>query len=77
MLRVIDSSLDQPWCRPIATHLGHFHVGVEADVRRSRRYALARRLAGLFANYAEQRPLLLAQWQAGQQSDGAAWATGR
>jgi len=71
VLRVIDSSLDQPWCRPIATHLGHFHVGVEADVRRSRRYALARRLAGLFANYAEQRPLLLAQWQAGQQSDGA------
>ncbi|OBI69336.1 exodeoxyribonuclease V subunit gamma, partial [Mycobacterium sp. E796] len=34
-------------------------------LRRGRRYATARRLAGLFASYARQRPQLLADWLAG------------
>ena len=37
-------------------HLGHADDGAEAELRRGRRYAVARRLAGLFASYAAQRP---------------------
>jgi exodeoxyribonuclease V gamma subunit len=62
LLEVIDCSLDEPWCRTLATHLGHFHTGEEAELRRARRYAVARRLAGLFASYARQRPQLLIDW---------------
>ncbi|MGE2736009.1 exodeoxyribonuclease V subunit gamma [Mycolicibacterium vaccae] len=62
LLEVIDGSLDQPWCRTLATHLGHFEQGEEQELRRSRRYAVARRLAGLFASYARQQPDLPAGW---------------
>jgi exodeoxyribonuclease V gamma subunit len=62
LLAVIDGSLDEPWCATLATHLGHFHTGEEAELRRARRYATARRLAGLFASYARQRPQLLIDW---------------
>ncbi|MFV8166480.1 exodeoxyribonuclease V subunit gamma [Mycobacterium sp. 134] len=62
LLAVIDENLDQPWCRPVATHLGHFETGDEYELRQGRRYAVARRLAGLFASYARQRPHLLVDW---------------
>src|SRR5271163_3086346 len=62
LLDVIDASLDQPWCGMLARHLGHFHTGDEAELRRGRRYSVARRLAGLFASYARQRPQLLIDW---------------
>ena len=62
LLEVIDASLNEPWCRTLATHLGHYHSGPQAQVRHGRRYAVARRLAGLFASYARQRPQLLADW---------------
>jgi exodeoxyribonuclease V gamma subunit len=62
LLEVIDRSLDKPWCRTLATHLGHGLRDEEAELRRGRRYAVARRLAGLFASYARQRPRLLADW---------------
>jgi exodeoxyribonuclease V gamma subunit len=62
LLEVIDCSLDEPWCRILARHLGHFHSGDEAELRRGRRYSVARRLAGLFASYARQRPQLLIEW---------------
>ncbi|CPR11848.1 exodeoxyribonuclease V subunit RecC [Mycobacterium bohemicum DSM 44277] len=68
VLEVIDCSLDQPWCRSLATHLGHFDTGPEAELRRGRRYSVARRLAGLFASYARQRPRLLADWLDGDAS---------
>ena len=70
LLEVIDASLDQPWCRTLATHLGHFDTGDEAHMRRGRRYAVARRIAGLFASYAAQRPAVLTAWSAGEHSDG-------
>ena len=54
LLEVIDCSLDEPWCRILARHLGHFHSDDEAELRRGRRYSVARRLAGLFASYARQ-----------------------
>ena len=62
LLEVIDECLDEPWCRTLATHLGHFDAGEERELRQGRRYAVARRLAGLFASYARQRPQLLAGW---------------
>ena len=65
LLETIDASLDQPWCQPIAAHLGHFAVGEEQELRQARRYAVARRLAGLFASYARQRPELQERWLAG------------
>ncbi|BBZ06341.1 RecBCD enzyme subunit RecC [Mycolicibacterium doricum] len=69
LIEVIDDSLDQPWCTTLATHLGHFQHGEEKELRQSRRYAVARRLAGLFASYARQRPQLLVDWLDGNTAD--------
>ena len=69
LLQAIDASLTEPWCRTLATHLGHFATGEEAELRRGRRYAVARRLAGLFASYARQRPHLLVDWLDGTVGD--------
>lgn len=66
LLAVIDASLDEPWCATLATHLGHFAHGEERELRQGRRYAVARRLAGLFSSYARQRPQLLVDWLAGR-----------
>ncbi len=72
LLEVIAESLDEPWCHALALHLGHLDTGDEAEFRRGRRYAVARRLAGLFASYAVQRPQLLVDWLEGRtDSDGA------
>ena len=76
LLAVIDASLDEPWCRTLAAHLGHFHTGEEAELRRGRRYPVARRLAGLFGSYARQRPQLLVGWldgTAGDLADDLRW----
>lgn len=68
LLEVIDSSLAEPWCRTLAKHLGQFDIDDEAELRKGRRYAVARRLAGLFASYARQRPQLLVDWLEGRQT---------
>jgi exodeoxyribonuclease V gamma subunit len=68
LLEAIDCSLDKPWCATLAKHLGHSDTGTEAELRRGRRYSVARRLAGLFASYARQRPQLLAAWLDGTTS---------
>lgn len=70
LLSVLDERLDEPWAATLAQHLGHRDTGDEAEFRRGRRYAVARRLAGLFASYAAQRPQLLADWSAGRATDG-------
>ncbi len=70
LLTVIDASLDEPWCALLARHLGHGVPGEQGELRRNRRYSVARRLAGLFASYALQRPQLLADWRAGRATDG-------
>jgi exodeoxyribonuclease V gamma subunit len=70
LLSVLDASMDEPWAATLATHLGHRDIGDEAEFRRGRRYAVARRLAGLFASYAAQRPRLLTDWSGGDATDG-------
>lgn len=72
MLEVIDESLDEEWCRTLAVHLGHpgsivgsaggEQADAERELRLGRRYAVARRIAGLFSSYARQRPQLLTGW---------------
>ncbi len=69
LLEVVDSCLDEPWCTALASHLGHFERGDEKHLRQGRRYAVARRLAGLFASYARQRPQLLVDWLEGRSDD--------
>jgi exodeoxyribonuclease V gamma subunit len=69
LLDVIDASLGQPWCRTLARHLGEEHTGVERELRRSRRYGVARRIAGLFGAYASQRPSMLTKWGCGDDAD--------
>ena len=70
LLSVLDGCLDEPWAATLALHLGHRDTGDEAEFRRGRRYAVARRLAGLFASYAAQRPQLLVDWSAGHATNG-------
>lgn len=67
LLAVIDAAADEPWCALLARHLGHRPADPH---RQGRRYAVARRLAGLFAGYAEHRPDMLAGWAAGLDTDG-------
>jgi|KBSSwiStaDraftv2_1062776.scaffolds.fasta_scaffold06176_5 exodeoxyribonuclease V gamma subunit len=69
LLEAIDESLGEAWCQPLATHLGHFEVDGEKELRQGRRYAVARRIAGLFASYARQRPQLLVDWLEGRAAD--------
>ncbi len=68
LLAVIDGCLREPGFEDLCRHLGG---GDPTDERSARRYAVARRLAGLFASYAVQRPQLVRDWRAGEDSDGA------
>ena len=70
LLAALDDSLDEPWAHTLAVHVGHGLEGEEADLRRGRRFAVARRLARLFAAYAVQRPGLVEDWWAGRDTDG-------
>lgn len=67
---VLEQGTDHGWAAPLARHLGAGREGEELDLRRGRRFAVARRVAGLFASYAVQRPALLADWSAGRGGDG-------
>ena len=68
LLTVIDEVMGAPGFDDLTTHLGS---GDPGDDRSTRRYAVARRLAGLFSSYAVQRPELIGQWRAGRDTDGA------
>src|SRR6478609_7558079 len=70
LLDVIDESMGQEWCRTLSAHLGHGLPAAEQQHRRGRRYAVARRLAGLFDSYATHRPAMLDDWTAGTPADG-------
>ncbi len=68
LLSIIDERADEPWCAPLAKHLGY--VDDPDDLRKGRRYSVVRRIAGLFASYAAQRPSVLEQWESGSDGDG-------
>ncbi len=74
LLEVIDSSATEPWCGLLATHLGYPNDLNDPNDpnahRRGRRYAVARRIAGLFDGYAVDRPDMLDAWSRGQDTDG-------
>src|SRR6478609_5886948 len=70
LLEVIDDSATEWWCRTLAAHLGYLADVPDAAHRRGRRYAVARRLAGLFDGYATHRPSMLADWANGLPTDG-------
>lgn len=74
VLEAIDAHLDADWARPLARHLGALELPDDppgtAEIRRGRRWSVARHLASLFASYAKQRPDLLAGWCAGRDDDG-------
>ncbi|NYI44486.1 exodeoxyribonuclease V gamma subunit [Nocardioides aromaticivorans] len=74
LLATIDDSVGQPWCATLSTHLGHGIGGEEGELRRSRRWSVARRLAELFSSYAVQRPALVTDWREGRDTDGAGGA---
>jgi len=73
LLAVLETALAEPWATVLADHLGPpahdlDDPGLEAveDTRRSRRWSTARRLAGLFARYAADRPAMLEGWASGR-----------
>ncbi|WP_067709673.1 exodeoxyribonuclease V subunit gamma [Nocardia yamanashiensis] len=68
LLPVLDEVLNEPWAGVLARHLGH---GDANGYRVGRRYATAARIAGLFDTYAAQRPVMILDWAAGIDSDGA------
>ncbi|MCL2542805.1 MAG: exodeoxyribonuclease V subunit gamma [Nocardioidaceae bacterium] len=70
LLETIDASLGEPWCAALSAHLGHRMTGEVGELRRSRRWSVARRLAGLLSSYAVQRPALLTEWREGRDTDG-------
>lgn len=70
LLRVIDEVVDHHWAEVLRSHLGYDLEGDEGELRQGRRYAVARRLAGLFASYADQRPALLDDWSHNRSLDG-------
>ncbi len=71
LLGVIDDVMGAPGFADLSRHLGQ---GDPGDERSARRYAVSRRLAGLFASYATQRPQLVRDWAAGHDTDGAGGA---
>ncbi|MEO8828213.1 exodeoxyribonuclease V subunit gamma, partial [Lapillicoccus sp.] len=73
VLSVIDASMDDAWCDPLARHLGKGRGGEEYELRQERRWSVARRIAGLFATYARDRPRMLEEWDldGGGDGDGA------
>lgn len=72
VLAAIDDALGEPWARVLAAHLGEDRAlsQAERELRRGRRFAVARRLAGLFHAYAQQRPAILSDWREGGSGDG-------
>ena len=70
LLDVLDECSAEPWCRALARHLGYAGEDREALYRRDRRYAVARRVVGLFDGYALHRPDMLAAWVQRDDQDG-------
>jgi exodeoxyribonuclease V gamma subunit len=77
LLATIDECVGEPWCATLADHLGAVppepgepDAAARTELRRSRRLAVAARLAGLFDSYSSYRPAVLQAWAAGADTDG-------
>ncbi|MFJ4655019.1 exodeoxyribonuclease V subunit gamma [Nocardia sp. NPDC088792] len=68
LLPVLDSVLGESWSGVLARHLGN---GDPRGYRVGRRYATAARIASLFDSYGAQRPAMITDWAAGNDTDGA------
>ncbi|MGN6687788.1 MAG: exodeoxyribonuclease V subunit gamma [Actinomycetales bacterium] len=66
VLEVLDDSLDEAWCGPVARYLGASAHGFSPG----RRVVLAAAVARLFARYEQARPALLTDWAAERDTDG-------
>src|SRR5688572_26162693 len=62
LLGVVEESLEEPWLRPLAEHLG----AADDGARRGRRFSTVRHVADLFDAYALRRPVMLGAWTAGE-----------
>lgn len=71
LLEVIDEALGTPGFSALSRHLGHDDASEIGHLKQSRRYGVARRLAGLFATYSIQRPTMVTDWREGRDTDGA------
>jgi exodeoxyribonuclease V gamma subunit len=73
LLRVIEECAPtEPWCAVLASHLGLDGTGAAPTPAHSgRRFAVAAKLAGLFARYSRSRPAMLRAWLDGHDQDGA------
>lgn len=74
VLAAMDECVSRSGFEALARHLGADAVRAGEDpwwhrARQSRRYAVARRVAGLFARYADDRPELMRAWEAGREND--------
>ncbi|WP_431842132.1 exodeoxyribonuclease V subunit gamma [Calidifontibacter indicus] len=76
-LDAIDDLCSTPGFEAITRHLGAGEeitgdpaAEWERKARQARRYVVARRIAGLFAAYARDRPQMLAEWERGDATDG-------
>lgn len=66
VLATIDDNLGADWLGTVSRYLG----ANDDEVRRSRRFRLAQRVARLFGTYDAQRPAMLRDWAAGRDEDG-------
>lgn len=79
-LAAIDECMGAPGFDVLTRHLGGGPTAERRELewlrtaRQARRYAVARRLAGLFSSYARERPTMLADWEAGGSGDGCGGA---
>ena len=81
LLAELDASAHEAWAAPVAAYLGLAgraassadhdvdHGADQGRYRQGRRWATARRLAGLFHRYGVQRPELVQHWLAGRDVD--------
>lgn len=67
VLREIDRARDEPWSAVLTAH-------VEADSQGGRRFLVASRIAALWHRYGRERPEMVRDWRAGNDSDGAGGA---
>ena len=68
LLEVVYSCVGEDWCAALSLYLGA-DDDPGAELRRGRRFAAARHIAGLFDRYGEHRPEMVRAWAAKDDAD--------